>query len=139
MRCYMQVLKSFFILICLSVSLSVSADKENGHIKVNFYTLASMHPELEGKKIALRGWIAFYDYGNYQKILLFPNKGSRDEFNIQESVEIDIVKKDFDGVRQYLSNNIVIVYGTYKFESLDNIRLFGRIAEVEDVDIVSVD
>ncbi|MGI5309461.1 hypothetical protein [Rheinheimera sp. WS51] len=135
----MQFLKSFFILICLSVSLSVSADKESGHIKVNFYTLASMHPELDGKKIALRGWIAFYDYGNYQKVLLFPSQASRDEFNIQESVKIDIVKEDFEAARQYLSNNIVIVYGTYKSESLDNIKLFGRITKVEDIDIVSVD
>jgi hypothetical protein len=134
----MQFLKSLVGLVFLVTSLSVSADKEREHIQVNFYTLASSQSSLDGKKIGIRGWIEFYDYGSTQKVMLFPSEESKKIFNVIESIEICIDKKDFESTKEYLSGNIVTVYGVYGFEPSKFNKLFGKITKVEDIDIVHI-
>lgn len=134
----MQFLKSLFGVVFLMISLSVSADEERDHVQVNFYTLASLQSELDGKKIGVRGWIAFYNYSSTQKVLLFPSEESKKTFNVSESIEIFIGKNDFESTKEYLSGEIVTVYGTYCFESAEYNKLFGKMTKIEDIDIVHI-
>lgn len=139
MWCEMQFLKNFLGIFTLVTSLTVFADVEKEHVKVNFYTLASLQPELDGKKINIRGWIAFYDYGDRKSVLLFPSKESRNEFNRNESIEIFINEKEFESTKKYLFQKVVSVYGVYSFKPSTHKKLFGEITKVDDIDIIKVD
>ncbi|MBA6233649.1 MULTISPECIES: hypothetical protein [unclassified Colwellia] len=135
----MQLLKSFFIILVISISLPSLGDVERKHIIVNFSMLASNENELNGQKIGIRGWILFDDYEKSKKAMLFPTEESKRTFNVDEAIQIDIIKEDYEAVKKYLSGSIVTVYGTYKIINSKYTRLFGAIIKIDDIDIVHVD
>ncbi len=95
---------------------------------VNFYTLAANQSSLNGKSIALKGWIYFAKYEDHEITYLFPSNESMKYFSIQDAV---ILKIDDNKIESYKSENdrkFVRVAGKYNLN--EEINLFGYINNV---------
>lgn len=134
----LQFLKNLTVIVVMLISLSATANEKREHIQVNFYTLASMQQKLNGQKIGIMGWIYFYEFDDVKKVYLFSSKESRDIFNENDSVEILIPQNKFYDAKRYLAGNVVFVYGIYRTTDVKYKITFGKIVDIDDINIVNI-
>jgi hypothetical protein len=112
--------------------------KSESIFKLIFIPIASMQQKLNGQKIGIMGWIYFYEFDDVKKVYLFSSKESRDIFNENDSVEILIPQNKFYDAKRYLAGNVVFVYGIYRTTDVKYKITFGKIVDIDDINIVNI-